>query len=253
VSFSITAMNTARWTDEQETAQRRNFMRALVVSGGLHLLVGLLLVVAPKPEPTRLPEVISVRMVSLPKAASGVAPEAATPEPLPARPRPPPTPKKVVLPKQPSALSKKSKRKPKPKPLEYDDALAALRAELGEETPAPDAPVAKQELSDAEVVESDPSAEEADPKLLAWRAALERHVRRSWNVPPEFKGQSLRTRLMFTLTSGGEVLGKPEVIQSSGNPFYDDSTIRALMRASPLPPPPEPGEWTFHLFADEGP
>lgn len=249
MSFSITATNTARWTDEQETAQRRNFMRALVVSSGLHLLVGLLLMVVPKPEPTRLPEVISVRMVSLPKATSGVAPKAATPEPLPARPRPAPVPKKVVLPKQPSAVSKKSKRKP----LEYDDALAALRAELGEETPAPDAPVAKQELSDAEVVESDPSAEEADPELLAWRAALERHVRRSWKVPPGFKGQSLWTRLMFTLTSGGEVLGTPEVIQSSGNPFYDDNTIRALMRASPLPPPPEPGEWTFHLSADEGP
>jgi hypothetical protein len=253
VSFSITATSTASWADEHEAAQRRNFMRALVVSSGLHLLVGLLLMVVPKPEPTRLPEVISVRMVSLPKAASGVAPETAAPEPLPARPRPAPVPKKVVLPKQPSAVSKKSKRKPKPKPLEYDDALAALRAELGEETPAPDAPVAKQELSDAEVVESDPSAEEADPELLAWRAALERHVRGSWKVPLDFKGQSLWTRLRFTLTSSGDVLGEPEVIQSSGNPFWDDNTIRALMRASPLPRPPEPGEWTFHLSADEGP
>jgi outer membrane biosynthesis protein TonB len=251
VSFSITATNTTRWMDDHEAAQRRIFKRALAISGGLHLLIGLLFMVVPKSDPMRLPEVISVRMVSLPQLPAGAVPKVTTPKPLPAKPRPPPVPKKVVLPKQPSASLKKSKRKPKPDPLEYDDALAALRAELGEETPPPEVQETEQPMSDLQSAQPDPSAAEADPEMLAWRAALERHVRMGWKVPPDFKGQALRTGLMFTLTSGGEILGTPEVIQPSGNPYYDDSTVNALIQASPLPPPPEPGEWTFRLSADE--
>jgi outer membrane biosynthesis protein TonB len=159
----------------------------------------------------------------------------------------------VILPKQPAAPSNKPKRKPKPKPLEYDDALAALREELGEETPVPQVPAVQQEIAPVEVAEFDPSTEEVDPELLAWRAALERHVRKSWVVPPEFKNQSLWTGLRFSLSASGDILETPEVVHSSGNPFYDDNTISALFRASPLPPPPEPGDWTFRLSADEGP
>ena len=38
----------------------------------------------------------------------------------------------------------------------------------------------------------------------------------------------------------------------SGDPFWDDSAIRAILKASPLPPPPgRPGEWNISFPSRE--
>jgi TonB family protein len=49
------------------------------------------------------------------------------------------------------------------------------------------------------------------------------------------------------LDAGGRVVGPPRVTQRSGNPWYDESVVRAIQKASPLPPPPEAGEWPFEF------
>ena len=46
------------------------------------------------------------------------------------------------------------------------------------------------------------------------------------------------------------MLGKPRIVQRSGNYHYDDGVVRAIRKASPLPAPPEAGEWTF-VFVPE--
>jgi colicin import membrane protein len=43
----------------------------------------------------------------------------------------------------------------------------------------------------------------------------------------------------------GNVVGEPRITRRSGNPWYDDSVVRAIEKSSPLPPPPEAGEWPF--------
>ena len=43
----------------------------------------------------------------------------------------------------------------------------------------------------------------------------------------------------------GNVLSEPKVVRRSGNPWYDESVVRAVQKASPLPPPPEAGIWPF--------
>lgn len=35
-----------------------------------------------------------------------------------------------------------------------------------------------------------------------------------------------------------------------GNPWYDENVVRAIQKASPLPAPPEAGEWAF-VFVPE--
>jgi colicin import membrane protein len=52
-----------------------------------------------------------------------------------------------------------------------------------------------------------------------------------------------------TLDATGNVLGV-DISRGSGNPFYDQSVVRAIEKASPLPPPPESGDWPF-LFSPQ--
>jgi TonB family protein len=53
------------------------------------------------------------------------------------------------------------------------------------------------------------------------------------------------------LDASGEVLGTPRILRRSGNPWYDEGVVRSIQKASPLPPPPEPGDWTFIFDSDE--
>jgi outer membrane biosynthesis protein TonB len=263
----VPASFTKAWLEARESARRKGFVQGLVVSFVLHLGVGLFFMFSPAADPVPLPDVITVRMVSLPaarKAAPAPSPPAPAAPPTPAKPAP--TPKKVVLPKQPSSVKKKAKpkpqpkpkAKPKPEPLEYDDALAALRDELGEETPVEpveEVPDVMQQLADAvaaEEAQQNSATRETDPDVLAWSIATRRHLKNVWIVPADFLSQSLKTRLVVTLSAAGDVIGTPEIVATSGNPYFDDNTVRALVRASPLPAPPEPGDWPFHFNADEG-
>ena len=46
-------------------------------------------------------------------------------------------------------------------------------------------------------------------------------------------------------------MGEPRIVKRSGNPWYDDGVVRSIQKASPLPAPPEAGEWSFVFVADE--
>ncbi len=257
----MSASVSTTWLEAQEAIQQRNLRWGMVLSAVLHTGFGAFLAFAPDPEPVRLPEVISVRMVSLPAAPASARQAAPEPGPTPAKPLPAPAPapvppKKVILPKRPAPVSKKPKRKPKPKPLEYDDALAALREELGEQVPAPgpvveDAPEVDVEVSEA--AQGNAGGAEVDPEFAAWRLATRRRLKQVWVVPPDFLDRGLVAGLIVTLSDAGDVLGQPVVTRTSGDPYFDDNTVRALVRASPLPAPPDAGDWPFQFTADEGP
>ncbi len=248
------------WLAARERMHRRGLRTGLMLSVVLHAGVVGFLLLEPVPEVVRVPEVISVKMVALPgappappKAAPKAAASKPDPTPVPAR-APAPAPKKVILPKRPAPVSKK--RKPKPEPLEYDDALAALRDELGEPDPPP---TTEDEETEDELVEAmealaaTEGAAEEDREFARWRLATRRHMRQNWVVPPDFLGKGLVTGLLVTLRADGLVIGQPEVTHTSGDPYFDENTVRALVRASPLPPPPNAGEWPFKFSADEGP
>jgi len=235
-------------------------LRSLLIFSALaHGLLVLGLMVAPGPPRLRVPPALTVDLVAAFPSPPASSPSAAgKPEPAIA---PPPKPKVKILPKQaPPALAKpKSKPKPKPEPilarrprpkeLAYEDALAQLRGETADSPPAI-VPAAPADASPRSATQPSQGVKIA-PELLAWHGAVKRHIRAVWITPPEFRNRALAAELVIDVAADGRVLGRPELVGSSGNPFYDDNAVRALIRASPLPPPPKAGRQTLVFTPEE--
>ncbi len=233
-----------------EDPRRRDFRRALVVSLVAHAVLVVLFVVSPQTRYAVPPGVIAVDLVSLPasRTAPRPAPESA-PRPV-ARPAPA---KKIVLPVEAAAPKPQAKPRPKPTPKPvvepeappdagYTDVMAQLREEMGESAepaeevaPLPDRPEGSQGGGSIRVT----------PEVAAWVRLTKIHVRRNWVLTPGFRTQSFETHVRVDLDASGRVLGEPRVTKRSGNPWYDENVVRAILKASPLPAPPEAGAWPF--------
>ena len=250
------------WVEGQRAESGWSMRSLLVLSlvGHLCLMLGLML--TPGPAPLRMPQALTVELVAAvpaaPKPPTPTPAPAPTPTPTPAP--PPPKPKVKILPKQAPSVQLKPKpkpepalhRRPRPKELAYEDALAQLRGELGEPPAAMDSPEPAESPAPAPDSPSARSSQgvKVDPELLAWHQAVKRHIRAGWITLPEFRNRGLVAELMIDVAIDGRVLGQPELVASSGNPFYDDNAVRALKKASPLPPPPRAGRRTI-LFTPE--
>jgi protein TonB len=243
---------------------------ALVHVGALGLVL-----VSPGDHDHEPPRVISVELVEPSPAASPPAPqvavapppEAAPPpppetEPEPEPEPPPPKPDVVVLPEKAQTPKPKPKEKPKPKQREevfkeppkkqeksLDELLAEMRGTDTKAAPTP-APTAGEVVDTAAAPSPGPSSGSGDPlspEEMAWHALVKRKMRGIWIVPPGFRTQSLVTRVVVSLDAQGNILGTPRITEKSGNPWYDDSVIRGLTKASPLPRPPEAGDWPMQF------
>lgn len=251
-----------------EDEQRRLFRRLLFFSAAAHAAFALLVLTLPQGRmDVMLPGVVTVDLVGLPGPGGAPAPKPAAappqpiPEPAPApKPPPPPVAKKVVLPEQPQKPPEEAPPKPappkpkpapkpeppaasKPEPAELDDVLASLREEAGEERPAP-----VQEARAEAVAEAGGGGGRGvpvSPEVAAWLREARNHVRRAWVLPAGFRTQVLETHVEVELDAVGKVQGEPRVTRRSGNPWYDESVVRAIEKASPLPAPPRPGRWPF--------
>ena len=240
-------MRASAWLSEVHAADHRRFLNLLFGSFAAHALFVGLLALSPTPPRALLPDVLRVDLVAaLPAPARAPKPRAK------AAPAPPPKPvfKQVVLPKQaPRAVP----RKPAPAPqqaesLDYEDALSQLRDDLGEKTPVR---VEAQPQGERSAPAASEPGVSIDRDIVAWVIETQRHVRSRYITPPEFLNRSLATGLEVLLTSGGELVGMPTVVGPSGDPFFDDNALRAVMMSAPLPPPPRPGSYTF-VFTSEG-
>lgn len=254
-----------------EADARRRLHRAWLLSAVGHGLVVLLLSLRPAPDPFVLPAAITVNLISAPPSpappAARPAPAAKpAPAPKPA-PVPPPPPQAKILPKQapevvarPAPVPKPAPAEPVPRPvrpkeMELGDAMAALRSEVGEDSPLQPPPA--ETLARAEVAPnampgaaSQTGSAVVSPELRLWMAATARHVQSVWVNPVEFLGRGLLTELEVTLEADGTVVGRPRVLRSSGDPYADDNAVRALQKASPLPAPPSAGRHVF-IFSPE--
>lgn len=233
---------------ELEGLRRREWRQVLGLSVLLHIAVGLVFVWSPKlsRSPSALAGAVMVELVA---AAPGAAP-AARPAPRRAPPK-----KTVVLPKEPKAVAKPRpkakprapKARPAPKAAPQKSLDEVMRELKRKEGPADRVGTQPKQVARAAAVTGSAGSGTArvDAATASWLRRARIHVRRGWVLAPGFRTQELEAHVRVRLDRQGNVVGDPRIIQRSGNPWYDDSVLRAIEKSSPLPPPPEAGEWPF--------
>ncbi len=210
---------------------------------------------APAPKPAAKP---------VPETAPQAPPKAA-PEPPP--PAPPPIAKKALVqplpenaPTQIRKVEPKKRVDPRTRPpekeLSYEEAMAALGAKP---KPGPES-VDDAELFDS-VMKVESGESSASPRkasgivvsreMMAWATKTTRLIQNNWKGTSVYKGQGLMATIELNLSAQGDVLGTPRVVRSSGDPYFDDNAVRALMMVSPLPQPPHAGLIGF-VFSPDG-
>ncbi len=235
--------------------RRHELRRLIAISFAAHIVVVVVFGFSPESKISVPRGVVSVELVRAPAAARPAAP-APVAKPAPPKPPPPPKPKKIVLPAepttpkiQPKPVEKVPPVQPKPKAeQQYEDVLAQLRAESGED--APPTEIAKVEPT-AIGSPGSPDGVAISPEVAAWLKKAKIHVRKNWVVPPGFRTQALEARVEVNLDASGGVRGTPRLSRRSGNPWYDEGVIRAIQKSSPLPPPPEAGKWNFVFLPED--
>lgn len=206
----------------------------------------------PKPTPPPRAEAVIPKTPEKEPEKPKAKPE---PEPKPEPPKPEPQvakapPKPEPKPEPPAAQAPPPKPpapKPAPKQESYDDLLADLRAERGEsrpdkvERPSRTASAATQSAASGA---GRPGAA-ASPEIAGWVRAVQIHVGQAWMLPPDMRGRKLMAELLVDLDARGRVLSEPRLVRSSGDARFDENAVRAIQKASPLPPPPDEGVWTI--------
>jgi colicin import membrane protein len=248
-----------------EDERQRQFRRFVRISAVVHAAAALLFWIGPiRHSTSNLPVVERVELVEALAPAARPAPA----KPAPAKPKPPPPPAKKVLPKEPAPLPKPkpAEAKPKPEPKvepktepkaepkppepapeqDYEDVLDQLRSEAGETAPKPVDQAAAPAPSGGPV--GGPGI--VDPELARWHREVRIVVTRAWIVPAGFRSEALLAHVEVDLSPTGEVLGT-RIAKPSGNPWFDESVERAIEKASPLPAPPESGEWIIPFDSKE--
>jgi len=205
------------------------FLHASLIALALFLLMA----VTPK---IKVPPFYQVKLVGLP-AESQPAPvqEAAQPAPkAESKPRQQPAPAKKAAPKTATAaMPEFSPRKPKPeKPA----------AEPTEQEPVPSPPSAPGAKTGGAKTGGKSegvavSAGSEDFKFPPYLAIIRDKIERHWNPPPGTV-QGAKAKIQFTVLRSGRV-GEVKLQDSSGNFYFDQAAVRAILLSSPFPPMPE--------------
>ncbi|MCZ6907959.1 MAG: energy transducer TonB, partial [Deltaproteobacteria bacterium] len=72
-------------------------------------------------------------------------------------------------------------------------------------------------------------------EFLIYRARMLYKIKERWTWVG--KNSDLEVTVRFGIQENGEVV-KLRIVEASGDPSYDESVIRAVRKASPLPPTP---------------
>ena len=165
----------------------------------------------PKPKPVEKPK---PKPVEKPKPAEKPKPKPAT------KPKPKPEPKPAP--------------KPDPKPVIPEIEETSLEEMLADEEIEMDRPPEKA-ADEAEDAAS--NADQSDVEVASYSDAIRAAVKQRWRIPGTYRGRDdLKATVRIKAIPGGEVLDV-SVVKTSGYPQFDESVIKAVQLASPLPVP----------------
>lgn len=220
----------------------RRFRRFLIGSAVGHVMLGVLLVVAPTLSRIRRPpEPLFVDLVAPPRPAK--APAAVQPKARQEL-------KQALVLKPKKKAPPKKKAEPKPPPPKKEPVKPAE-----EEAPA-NAPTAAEILAQLrEKVGDDPEAEPQasaarpgrfDPQLAAYRRQVTALLRSNWGGAASWAQEGLAARFEAQIEATGRIRSVSRV-RSSGNWVFDDAAERAIWSSEPFPAPPR-GALTLDLL-----
>ncbi len=136
---------------------------------------------------------------------------------------------------------KKDKEKKKePKPEKKKPAMPELqdnkKKPVEEAKAAPPVPGPRPDDKKKEAVAIGVQPGEKELPLLPYIAIVRDKVERNWNPPPGAKGT--KAKVMFQVLRSGRV-GDARLEEPSGNFYFDQAAMRAILASSPFPPLPE--------------
>lgn len=198
-----------------------------------------------------------------------VAPKVETPPPPPAVVAKPAIPQKADIElketkKKKAAKEKEEKPAPAAKPndkakkleLEKQKALAAQAEQAKQQAKAEEAKqqakaaeMAKERAEEERVARENERTQELKAKIRAeadaavrsevdrYRGLIQAKIKRSIVMPPDVADNAV-AEFAVTVLPDGSVL-TPKLLKSSGNAAYDNAAERAILRAQPLPMPPD--------------
>jgi colicin import membrane protein len=74
--------------------------------------------------------------------------------------------------------------------------------------------------------------------FVIYKNRMEDTIKKNWVWPGQRSNLKLRVTVHYNIKDNGEIVGL-KIVQSSGDPAYDDSVVRAVRKSSPLPPIPQ--------------
>lgn len=82
-----------------------------------------------------------------------------------------------------------------------------------------------------------------DGELVQYRSQVRSKIIREWvRTAVGGNGETMRARILVRINASGAVISR-SFAKTSGDPAFDNSALRAVERASPLPPPPPSAQY----------
>lgn len=118
---------------------------------------------------------------------------------------------------------------------EEEKRLAADRKKKAEQAKK-DAQAKREREAELAAAMGAETAERTAQEVSIWGTQLVAAIQRVWTYPPGTADQNLGCVVNMQLSATGEVLSA-RIQRSSGNSLFDDSVVRAVYKASPMPLP----------------
>ena len=83
-------------------------------------------------------------------------------------------------------------------------------------------------------------------KFPPYLAIIREKIEQNWNPPPSTK--NVKVKVLFKILRSGSV-GETKLEESSGNFYFDQAAMRAILLSNPFPPLPEGFYKDYEVFS----